>query len=63
MWRLQPYRNPRTFQDGASGDAPDDLGPEGLLFIPADESPIGEALLVVCFEESGTTRIFRVARK
>ena len=37
-----------------------DLGPEGLLFIPARRSPIGKALLVVCNEVSGTTTIWRV---
>lgn len=37
-----------------------DLGPEGVTFIPAAESPDGEPLVVVGNEVSGTTAIFRV---
>lgn len=37
-----------------------DLGPEGLEFIPAASSPTGEALLVVTYEISGSTSVFRV---
>lgn len=37
-----------------------DLGPEGLLFIPKDESPNGRNLLVVSNEESGTVSIFQL---
>ncbi|MBR6378956.1 MAG: choice-of-anchor I family protein [Fibrobacter sp.] len=40
---------------------PKDRGPEGLLFIPADKSPIyGQALLVVGYEFSKTLTIYRV---
>jgi hypothetical protein len=38
-----------------------DLGPEGLLVIPADESPVGAPLLVVGYQTSGSTRVFRIA--
>lgn len=37
-----------------------DLGPEGLAFIPAADSPTGENLLAVGNEVSGTTTIFQV---
>lgn len=37
-----------------------DLGPEGLVFIHADDSPSGEPLLVVGNEVSGTTAVYSV---
>lgn len=37
-----------------------DLGPEGLVFIPAADSANGKALLVVGHEVSGTTAIYEV---
>jgi hypothetical protein len=37
-----------------------DLGPEGVLAIPASISPDGTPLLVVCNEVSGTTTIWRI---
>ncbi|WP_210602761.1 choice-of-anchor I family protein [Brevibacterium oceani] len=38
-----------------------DLGPEGITFLSADESPTGEAALVVGNEVSGTTSLYSVA--
>lgn len=37
-----------------------DLGPEGLLFVPAKDSPNGKAMLIVGNEVSGTTAIYQV---
>lgn len=37
-----------------------DLAPEGMAFVPADISPIGEALLIVANEVSGTTTVYRI---
>jgi DNA-binding beta-propeller fold protein YncE len=42
-----------SFQDN-------DLGPESITFIPAADSPSGEALLVVAHEVSGTVAVFQV---
>lgn len=37
-----------------------DLGPEGLLFIPAELSPNRRPLLAVNYDTSGSTRIFQI---
>lgn len=37
-----------------------DVSPEGLGFVAADESPTGEALLVVGYETSGTVAIYEL---
>ncbi|NEQ41643.1 MAG: calcium-binding protein [Okeania sp. SIO3I5] len=45
---------PTTEQLSAAGD----LGPEGFAFISPEDSPNGEALLVVANEVSGTTTVY-----
>jgi len=64
------YINERDFSvdieaEIEDGDAPasaaGDLGPEGLAFATAEESPIDEPLVFVGHEISGTTVVFRVA--
>ncbi len=69
------YFNARLFaadpNQGPAGDLPNDaincaagdLGPEGVLFIPAWLSPNFRPLLVVNYETSGSTRVWQVDRR
>lgn len=50
------YLNNRDFADNSG-----DLGPEGLSFIPAAESPTGEPLVAVANEVSGSTTLLEVS--
>ncbi|NBP88536.1 MAG: hypothetical protein EBU59_08535 [Planctomycetia bacterium] len=52
---------PATLADGSSNPEAGDSGPEGLLFIPKQQSPTGTNLLIVGNETSGTTTVWEVA--
>ena len=54
------YVNNRDFTAPADSPQAGDLGAEGLVFIPAADSPNGENLVVVGNEVSGTTTIFEI---
>lgn len=53
--------NPRHPEHVAYFHDSNDVAPEGLSFVPALNSPTGQALLIVSFEVSGTTRIFEIS--
>jgi hypothetical protein len=55
------YINSRDFiHVDENGIGPDDA-PEGLCFVPAGQSPTGEALLLAAFEVSGTVAAYELA--
>jgi len=54
------YANNRDFAGDPEAGTAKDLAPEGLVFIPADQSPTGEALLVIANEVSGTTTVYSI---
>jgi hypothetical protein len=54
------YVTTRDFVGNPEYGVAGDLAPEELLFIAAEQSPTGNALLVVAHEVSGTTTVFDV---
>jgi hypothetical protein len=54
------YINNRRFTGKPADGTAGDLGPEGLTFIPARQSPTGMHMLAVANEISGTTTLYRI---
>ena len=54
---LDPEEDPSALQSMGN------LGPEGLVFITAEESPTGAPLLVVAYEVSGTLAVFSIEQE
>lgn len=61
--KLVDYANTRTFADPFDFETAGDLGPEGLCFISAEESPIGKPLLAVANEVSGSVTLFQIDKR
>jgi hypothetical protein len=57
---FETYFNTRKWGRDPEGRGLGDLGPEGLAFISASDSPNGRPLLAVAHEVSGSTTIFQV---
>jgi 2',3'-cyclic-nucleotide 2'-phosphodiesterase/3'-nucleotidase/5'-nucleotidase len=58
--RFVQYLSNRNFSQTAAAGSGGDLGPEGILFVPAIDSPNGAPMIVVSNEVSGTTTFYRV---
>jgi hypothetical protein len=57
---LVDYVNTRNFAGSFNFATAGDLGPEGIIFISADDSPNGKPLLVVAHEISGSTVVYQI---
>ncbi|GGL12822.1 hypothetical protein Sme01_20580 [Sphaerisporangium melleum] len=57
---LADYLNTRDFAGSVADGTAGDVGPEGVFFVPAGDSPTHRPLLIVGNEVSGTTAIYEV---
>ena len=60
---LVDYVNTRNFSGSFNFATSGDLGPEGVIFITADDSPNGKPLVVVAHEVSGSTVVYQVNKR
>ncbi len=60
---LVDYVNTRIFTSPFNFATAGDLGPEGVIFITADNSPNGKPLVVVTHEVSGSTVLYQVNKR
>lgn len=58
--RFVQYINNRDFSVDAFTAGAGDVAPEGIVFISADESPVGIPMLAVANEVSGTTTLYTI---
>ncbi len=57
---FEDYVNTRSFAGSFNFATSGDLGPEGVIFISADNSPNGKPLVVMAHEVSGSTVIYQI---
>ena len=60
--RFRARRAVTSFAHSGAGAASGDLGPEGLAFVPGEDSPTGRPLVAVGNEVSGSTTLYDVRR-
>jgi 2',3'-cyclic-nucleotide 2'-phosphodiesterase/3'-nucleotidase/5'-nucleotidase len=60
--RFVQYLNTRNFAGSAKDGTAGDLGPEQVIVIAEEDSPIGAPLLVSANEVSGTTSVFKIVK-
>ena len=58
--RFVTYANNRDFAGDAEAGTAGDLAPEGIVFVPAEQSPTGSPALLVANELSGTTTFWNI---
>ncbi len=60
--RFVEYVNNRNFNLSTRGGTAGDLGPEGILYVPAADSPNSKPMLIVSNEVSGTVSMYQIVQ-